>query len=244
MKPSALKQTKRSKASIALEGELRAIRESVGSDDGRYAIARSAIMDRYLKGLGKDVEPALVREAIVEAPPTLYHLTKLVKKSGAAYDAAIIDGAEAYGRAHGFDWVMPLMLVAALAKHGAVSVAAAVELLVRAERAVDRSPETNAPDRVTPALVENVCAIMAPWFAPLVIDATLEIAAVLPPSEGRNDERTWVNPPQCDEEWALLIACAQHHDPRARAIIDARLPIAAGLDEPVRVAFEAIARRR
>ncbi|MBL8684765.1 MAG: hypothetical protein JNK05_36655 [Myxococcales bacterium] len=239
MKPSALKQSKRSKASIALEAELEAVRKALRDDDGGYSIARSALMDRYLKGMGKDVEPALVRDAIVEAPPTLYHLAKMVKKCGAAYDAAIIEGAEAYRRAHGLEWAMELQLVAALSKHAGLSIAESIKRLLRAEEAVDRSVHSNAPDRVTPALIENVCAAMAPWFDPLVIDATLELAAAVPPSRGSDGDRTWINPPQCDEEWALLIACAHHADPRARALVDQRAPLASELEEPVRVAFVA-----
>lgn len=238
IKPKALRtppaQAKLARALETLK-ELAQVAEHGDAEMALGMAARDEIQKMYRSGLPSGIDPALVRAAVAEVMPLSYELAKMTKKAGTEYDAAIAHGIREHVGSIGLAWVLEPALVAVLSEHAGVSIADANQMLLRAERAVDRDPSTNLPADRSPAVLERVRAAMAPWFEPAVMSATLAIARDgLPPTRWGSGEGATA--PQCDEEWALFIACALHPSEEARAIIASRAALIPLLDEAGRAA--------
>ncbi len=114
-----------------------------------------------------------------------------------------------------------------------MSIADAYAALVYAGQLLDWDPSTNCPSECTPEMIDEVATAMDAWFAPDVVAHTLALADVgMAPTEGA----TWVNPPPCTEDWALLIGCALHPSEPALAALKTRAALAPKLEEPTRSA--------
>lgn len=222
---------------LAALDELGKLTAPTGAEMEAYSTAHSEVQKIWRLGLPRGIDPAVVSAAIAAVMPLGYELGRITRKTGTDYDAAIIRGVRAHIERSGLVWLLEPALVAALSEHAGVSLAEANERLLRAERAVGRDPTTNLPAVRDEATLERVCEAMAPWFSPGVVQATLAIARDgVPPTRSANGKSATA--PQCDEEWALFIACALHPSEDARAVIAARTPLLPLLDEAGRAAVE------
>ncbi len=186
----------------------------------------------YKSGLPAGVDPAVITATIATVLPNAYDLYYMTRKAGTGHDAAIIQGIHAYTARRGFLYALTPAMVATLAGHGGVSIAAANQTLLDACKTVQRDVHSNLPSRRDRASLLRVSAAMAPWFAPGVVQATLALAQqALPPTRWTSGDQHGANPPASEEDWALFIACAFHQSAQAQAVIASRTGLFDQLDE-------------
>lgn len=206
-----------------------------------YFTASAAVQAILTKGLPSGLDPIVVRDVVVQVAPGGYTLGRMLRNVGSAYDAEIIEGARLRRGRVGIGFAFELELIVTLAAARGATILDAWNLLLRAERAVDRSAETNAPEAPTREMVLEVKRLMAPWLEEGAREATLKLAEEeLPPTRGGSGKTTWINPVQCDEEWALLIACACDPSARTRALVASRKKLGQRFDEPLRSVFASV----
>lgn len=208
-----------------------------------YSAASAAIRKIYKNGLPAGVDPAVITSTIATVLPTAYDLHYMTRKAGTEHDAAIVQGIHAYTTHRGFEFALSPALVATLAEHGGVAIAAANQALLDAGKTVQRDVHSNLPSLRDRASLLRVSAAMAPWFAPGVVQATLALAQqALPPTRWTSGGRQGATPPQTEDEWALFIACAFHQSAEAQAVIASRTGLFDLLDETALAAVNDVLR--